>query len=44
MPPGVVRLKVWEVGGKIIGRLSDVNTRATSKGQDELIGKFKVVM
>ena len=31
------------VAGKIKWRLSEVNTRAVSRGQDELIGKFKMV-
>jgi hypothetical protein len=31
------------LGKKIKWRLSEVNTRAMSRGQDELIGKFKMV-
>ena len=30
-------------GEKIEWRLSEVNTRAVSKGQNELIGEFKMV-
>ena len=29
-------------GGKIKWRLSQVNARAVSRGQDELLGKFKM--
>ena len=31
-----------KVGGKIKGRLSEVNARALSRGQDELVGEFKM--
>ena len=31
-------------GGKIKWKLSEVNTRAVSRGQNELIGKFKMVV
>jgi hypothetical protein len=31
------------IGGKIKWRLSEVNTRTVSRGQDKLIGKFKMV-
>ena len=31
-------------GGKIRWRLSEVNARAVSRGQDELVGKFKMVV
>ena len=31
-------------GGKIIWKLSDVNTRAVSRKQNELIGKFKMAV
>ena len=31
------------VGEKIEWKLSEVNTRAVSRGQNELIGKFKIV-
>ena len=30
-------------GGKIERKLSEVNTRAVSRGQNELIGEFKMV-
>ena len=30
-------------GGKIKWRLSKVNARAVSRGQEELVGKFKMV-
>ena len=33
----------WRFGGKIKWRLSEVNTRTVSRGQDKLIGKFKMV-
>ena len=29
-------------GGKIKWKLSEINTKATSRGQNELIGKFKM--
>ena len=32
----------WRVGKKIKWRLSEVNTRAMSRGQNKLIGKFKM--
>ena len=32
----------WGVGGKIKWRLSEVNTRAVSRGQDELLDNFKM--
>ena len=31
------------VGGKIKWKLSEVNTRAVFRGQDKLIGKFRLV-
>ena len=31
-------------GGKFKRKLSEVNTRAVSRGQNELIGKFKIVV
>ena len=31
-------------GGKIKWKLFEVNTRAVSRGQDELIGKFKMAV
>jgi hypothetical protein len=31
-------------GGKIKWELSEVNVRAVSRGQDELIGKFKMAV
>ena len=31
-------------GGKIKWKLSEVNTRAVSRGQDELIGNFKMLL
>jgi hypothetical protein len=30
------------IGGKIEQKLSEVNTRAVYRGQNELIGKFKI--
>ena len=35
--------KGCQVGGKIKWRLFYVNTRAVSRGQNELIGKFKML-
>jgi hypothetical protein len=32
------------VGGKIKWRLSEVNARAVSSGQDKLVGKFKMAV
>ena len=39
MPPGD-----YERGGKYKRKLSEVNTRAVSRRQDELIVKFKMVV
>ena len=33
----------WGIGGKIKWRLCEVNARRISRGQDELVGKFKMV-
>ena len=38
-----VRQEGWGAGGKIRRRLSEVSTRAVSRGQDKLVGKFKMV-
>ena len=38
---GVARQEAGKVGGKIKWRLSEVNARAVSREQDELVGKFK---
>ena len=40
MPPGVCER--GKDGGKFKRKLSEVNTRAVSRGQKELIGKFKM--
>ena len=39
MPPGVAR---GMDGGKFKRKLSEVNTRAVSRGQNKLVGKFKM--
>ena len=39
MPPGVAR---GMDGEKFKRKLSEVNTRAVSRGQNELVGKFKM--
>ena len=39
MPPGIAD---GRDGGKFKRKLSEVNTRAVSRGQNELIGKFKM--
>ena len=47
MPWVAVRQKKgWSGGddGKIEWKLSEVNTRAVSRGQNELIGEFKMVV
>ena len=36
-----LRDRKWGDGGKIKWRLSEFNARAVSRGQDELVGKFK---
>ena len=47
MPPGgceTGRGRERRDGGKIKCKLSEVNTRAVSRGQNELIGKFKMAV
>ena len=47
MPPGGCERGRWgrgADGGKIKYKLSEVNTRAVSRGQNKLIGKFKMVV
>ena len=44
MPPGWVQdKKSGGDGGKIKLKLSEVNTRAGSRGQNELIGEFEIM-
>ena len=45
MSPGVCKTgsgEGWGVGGKIEWGLSELNTWAMSRGQDELVGNFKM--
>ena len=42
LPGGLQNRKGGGDGGKIKWKLSDVNTRAVFRGQDKLIGKFKM--
>ena len=45
MPPGDCKTgnrQGWRVGEKIKWRLSKVNARAVSRGQDELVDMFKM--
>ena len=39
---GVLRQEAGNGGGIIKWRLSEVNTRTVSRGQDKLVGKFKM--
>ena len=39
---GIAKQEAWRVGEEIKWRLSEVNAKVVSRGQDKLIGKLKM--